>query len=404
MADPVAQGIERYIVFAEQSALGVPATTGGQKMRRRTGTFAKTVATYENDEIVSHQQSTGSTAGQQSTTGNLDALLSPGTYSKLFGNLFRKDFIATAAITGASITIGGAGPTYTVTRAAGSYLTDGVKIGDIVRLTAGTFAAGNLNKNLQVLAVTALVLTVRTLNASTLTAEGPIAAGTVTIPGKKSWAPTTGHTNKYFTVEDVFPDVTKAEQFHDVKVAAAAISLPATGNSGVVFTCPGLSRTRLPITIPTPTDESTSTVLSAVNGVLLVGGAVVAVTGLQVTVDGTISTAEPEVGTNAASDHQRGRIKVSGQFTAKFSGSTLQDAFDAQTPLAICMAITDSGAANAEFVAMVMSKLKLFGDAPDDGEKEIIRTYPFTAEINGAGGAALANLQTIFSMQDSLAA
>jgi hypothetical protein len=400
----VAQGIERYIVFAEQSALGTPATTGGQKMRRRTGTFVKAVATYENDEIVSHQQSTGSTAGQQSTTGNLDALLSPGTYSKLFANLLRKDFAATTAITGASITVAGSGPTYTVTRAAGSFLTDGIKAGDIVRLTAGAFAAGNLNKNLQVVSLTALVLTVRTLNGSALAAEGPVATATVTVPGKKCWVPMTSHTNKYFTVEDVFPDLTKAEQFNDVKVGSAAFNLPATGNAGVVFACPGLSRTRLPITIAAPADESTTTVVSAVNGVLLVGGAVVAVTGIQFTIDGGITTAEPEAGTNAASDHQRGRIKVSGSFTAKFSGSTLQDAYDDQTPLAICMAITDSGAANADFVTAVMSKLKLFGDAPDDGEKEIIRTYPFTAEINGSGGAALANLQTIFSMQDSQAA
>jgi hypothetical protein len=50
-----------------------------------------------------------------------------------------------------------------------------------------------------------------------------------------------------------------------------------------------------------------------------------------------------------------------------------------------------------------MSRVKIFGDDADDGKKQIVRSYPFTAEINGAGGAALANDQTICSIQDSAA-
>ncbi len=51
-----------------------------------------------------------------------------------------------------------------------------------------------------------------------------------------------------------------------------------------------------------------------------------------------------------------------------------------------------------------MSAVKLFGDAIDDGEaKELIRTYPFTAQLNGSGGASLADHQTIISIQDSAA-
>jgi hypothetical protein len=48
-----------------------------------------------------------------------------------------------------------------------------------------------------------------------------------------------------------------------------------------------------------------------------------------------------------------------------------------------------------------MGRIKITGDAPDDGEKNIMRTYPFTAEINGSGGAALAWDQTIITVQDS---
>ena len=37
----------------------------------------------------------------------------------------------------------------------------------------------------------------------------------------------------------------------------------------------------------------------------------------------------------------------------------------------------------------------------DDGEKNIIRTYPFVSEIDANGGTALATVNTIMSIQDS---
>jgi hypothetical protein len=57
----------------------------------------------------------------------------------------------------------------------------------------------------------------------------------------------------------------------------------------------------------------------------------------------------------------------------------------------------------ADFVAINLSAIKLTDDSPDDGEKGVIRTYPFTGQLNAAGGPALASDQTIISLQDSKA-
>ncbi|HSI46017.1 MAG TPA: hypothetical protein VK950_07545 [Methylophilus sp.] len=81
-----------------------------------------------------------------------------------------------------------------VGRGIGSWVTDGVRPGMGVRLTAGTFASGNLNNNLVVLSLTATHLTVMTMNNSALTAEGPIAAATLSIPGKSTHVPASSHT------------------------------------------------------------------------------------------------------------------------------------------------------------------------------------------------------------------
>jgi hypothetical protein len=55
-------------------------------------------------------------------------------------------------------------------------------------------------------------------------------------------------------------------------------------------------------------------------------------------------------------------------------------------------------------MAFVMSSVKLSSAERDDGEKQLVSTFNFTAAYNGNGGASLANHATIISIQDSQAA
>lgn len=407
------QGLLKQTVFAKQtSGLGVPATTGGKIKRRTSSVFSKMVDTYESNEIVSHQQSTGANAGIVKTSGKLDGLISPGTFTEQFASLLRKDAAATAAIssvTVSSITL--AGGVFTATRSTGSWLTGGVKIGDVGRWTAGGFNGANSNKNFLVTAVTDLTFSYITLgNTPGVTEAGPISGATWTTVGKKTWVPTAGHTNDYWSVEEWYSGLSKSELFTDCKIAKADVTVPATGNATVSFDVPGLKRAEnTSQQIASPASETTSNVLTAVGGLILINGTQTAVTGIQFGIDGHIQPGEAEVGTNQIGDHIRGEISVSGQFTAKFSSTVLQQLYSSQNTFTIVVALTDGSAATSEFVTFVIPRCKLFGDTPDDGEaKEIVRTYPFTAQINGAGGpasgaGATADLATIISIQDSLA-
>lgn len=401
----VAQGINTKIKRVKQSALGTPGSTGSQYARRVSATFNKTSDTYTSAEIASHQMSTGATQGIASTTGALNCELSPGTYSLEMAALVRKDFAATTPIASAGLTIAGSGPTYTVTRGAGSFLTDGVKKGDVVRLSVGALNAANISKNLLVVSLTATVLTVLPLNGVAMVAEGPITGCTVTVTGKKAWTPTTGHTNDYFTWEKWYPDVNISELYTDVKVASASIALPATGIATVNFDLPGLGRTDGTSEVLTsPTAESTTEVLAAVQGKVLVNGVVTAITGGSLDITGNITQGEAEVGSSTRSDHQRGRVAVTGSITAKFSGSTLQAIRNAQTAVTIVFVVANNATATSDFITFVIPAAKIFTDDADDGEKEIIRTYNFTAQYYGAGGAAIDSHATIISIQDSQAA
>jgi hypothetical protein len=409
----VAQGISKQLKIVEQSALGSAGSSGSTLYRRVTSTFNLERDTYTSAEIVDHQQSTGATAGVGRTTGALNGELSAGTYAPLFSNLLRKATAATtpAASVGLTISAATAG-VYPLVRAAGSWLTDGFKIGDIIRLSVGTLNAANIAKNLIIVDITsATAAKVVPLNGVALVAEGPITGCTVTVVGKKLWVPTSGHLNKYLSVEEYYADLTRSELFTDVKVASADVGLPATGIATVNFNMPGLARSSSGSEVLTsPTAASTSNVLTAVQGKVITfpsGGtsAITAITGAQITIDGGITPGEAEVGSNSISDMVRGRVSVSGSFTAKFSSVTLQDVFNNQTQITLIFTIADSASATAEFVTFVMSNVKLFSDTANDGGVEIIRTYNFTAAINGSGHATTnANHQTIISIQDSLAA
>jgi hypothetical protein len=404
----VAQGINKITVIKAQSGLGVPATgSGGQVLRRVTSVAKEARATYENNEIVQHQQSTGVNLGTAATDWQFDGLLSPGTYSTVLAALIRKVFTATAAIASASFTIAGTAPNFTITRAAGSFLTDGIKIGDVSRITAGTYANPvNRDNNLLVTGVSALVLNVITVNGTVLIAEGPIATSGFTVIGKKAIVPLTGHTDTLFTLEEWYTDLSKSESFPDIRIGKCDIGLPASGNATIKLASQGLGVRTLGVAqvLTTPAAATTAPVLTSVRGALTVDGTkILTITGLSFSVDSALSVQGPIVGSNFSPDMSRGRITVSGQFTGLFDGTTLSALYKAETLTSIVAIMAANTSNNSDFVAFSMSAIKLTGDVPDDGEKAIIRTYPFTAQINAAGGAALASDQTIISVQDSLA-
>lgn len=402
---PNSQGISKTLAYKVQSALGTPATgSGGQLMRRRTANFNLSRETYENDEIVSHQMSTGATAGIRRVAGKVSGLLSPTTYADMMAAILRKAWAATTALTGLTLTVASSGSNWTITRAAGDFLAGGIKTGDVVRITAGAVNALNLNKNLLVVGVTATVLTVRVVNGTAMFAESAIATCTISVPGKKTLVPLTGHTDLWYTFEEWFADLSRGEVNTDVKPEQIQIGIPATGNATIDIDFIGLNRTLgSSQSLTSPTAETTTGVAQAVSGAVVVGTAATPITGAQFTIDPTINAGEAEVGSNAVGSLAMGRIKVSGQFTTKFSAVTIQQLFEDQTPVALYFVCPLDGTSNSDFVSFAMTRCKIFSDTADDGEKEIIRTYQFTAEINGAGGTALAADKTIISIQDSLA-
>jgi len=402
----IATGIAKQLKYKVESTYGtVPAAAASQALRRVTSDINLTKETYQSNEIRTDYQVADFRHGIRAVEGTVNGELSPLTYSDFMAAATRKAWAATSALTAVSVTIAAASSDWTITRAAGSYYTDGVKIGDVIRLSVGTLNAANINKNLLVIGMSsATVMTVQPLNGVAMVAEGPITGTTITVIGKKTWVPTTGHTNLSYSIEHWFNDLSLSEVFSGCKVGNIDVQLPATGMAtiGVNFVGKDIT-TAASEYFTTPTAQTSSGVLTAVNGLLYVGGTKVAtVTGLNFSINANL-TSEAVVGSNSKPESFLGRVTVSGQFTAFFENATLRDIFINETESSLICAFSTNNTATADFLSFSFPRIKTGGATKDDGEKGLIQTIPFTALYNSAGGATTASThQTTIQIQDSL--
>jgi hypothetical protein len=400
----IAAGVAKQLRYKVEATFGTaPGATGAQVLRRVNSTLDLSKDTYQSAEIADHRQVADMRHGVRRVGGNIKGELSPGTYKDFIAAALRRAWAAVTAITGASITIAGSGP-YTLTRASGSYLTDGIKIGDVARLTAGSFTAGNLNKNILVTNVTALVVTGIVLNGSTLTAEGPIASATLAVTGKKTYVPASSHTDLSYSIEHWYSDISQSELFRGCKVNTVGINLPPTGMAEIDLGFIGQDiTTDTAVYYTSPTAATATGIVAAVNGALLVGGTQIATcTGLSLNIAGGY-TGDPVVGANTVPALLPGRVAVSGQFTAYFTDATLRDNFINEDEITLVVALTTSNVAAADFLTLVLPRIKVGGAGKDDGEKGLVATFPFTALYNSAGGAGISSEQTTLVVQDSTA-
>lgn len=401
----LASGIFKKLAYKVESTYGtVPSASSAQALRRVQATLGLSKDTYKSAEIRTDMQVSDFRHGVRKVSGNINGELSPATYKDFIAAALKRDFAAVSAISSVALTIAGSGPTYTVTRGSGSYLTDGVKIGDIIRLSVGSLNASNISKNLMVTALTATVATVIVPNASSMVAEGPISGCTVTVIGKKTYVPATGHTDKSWAIEAWYSDISQSEVFSGCKVSKVNINLPPSGMATIGLDFMGKDITTAASQYFTsPTAATTTGVLAAVNGVIRLNSVTVAIiTGLSVEINSEFTSA-PVVGSNTISNAFPGTVKVSGQVVAQFQDETLRDVFINETEVDLYAVFTTDNTEAADFVQIALPRIKFGGASKNDGQGSIVQTIPFTALYNSTGGTGISKEATTISIQDSQA-
>ena len=384
-----ASGINKVVSYKKETSFGtLPSpTTGGQTLRRVSSNFNLTKETYQSEEIRTDYQLVDFRHGVRSVEGSISGELSAGTYADFLASALARNWTAATPSALGSTTIATVGGTYTITRTTGSWLTDTVRVGNVIRLTG--FATANNNANLLVIALTATVATVVALNGIKLTNETVASGGTYKVQGKTTYAPTTGHTDDSYTFEEWYSDIGQSEVTVGNKVNTVGIALPATGLTTVDLSFMGqdLAKRGTSQFFTTPTAQNSNGIFAAVNGALIVNGAPVAlVTGANFNINRNM-TSEAVVGSNIKPEIYEGRIIVDGDFTTLYQDGTFAGYFDNETEISLVVALTANSLPNSEFMSFTIPRLKLSTDTKDDGEKGIVSSNSFQAlKGNGANG------------------
>lgn len=401
---PIAKGVSKKVAYKKETQWGVAAgTTGAKYLRRVTSNFNLNKDTYESNEIRTDYQVQDFRHGVRSVEGSLNGEFSPGSYSDFIGSVLAKDFVTVTPISSLSVTIATAGTgLYTVTRAAGSWLTDGIEVGNIVRLSGGTLDTNTVGNNLLVVSMTALALTVRVLNGSALVAQSAITGVTATVQGKKTFAPLSGHTDDSYTFEEFYSDIAQSEVYTGVKVGSAAFQLPSTGLATVDFGFQGKDITTATTQyFTTPTAAGTSGIFAAVNGAVVVNGVPVAVvTAADMTIERGLEAAVV-VGSNTAADMFTGRIRVNGNISVYFQDGAYRDYFLNETEVSLVFALSSDNTKGSNAVSFVLPRVKFGSNTKDDGEMGLISQHSFVALLNSVTTAGLP--ATTIQIQDTAA-
>lgn len=400
-----ASGIFKQLAYKAETVYGTAATAAGaQSLRRVQSTLDLTKDTYQSNEIRTDLQVADFRHGVRKVSGKISGELSCQTYADFFAAVLKRAFSAGVSAVGVGLTIAGTGPSYTVTRDTGSYLADGFKVGDIVRLSMGALNAANIGRNLLIVGLTATEATVITLNGAALVDEGPVSGCTVSAPGKKTYIPQSGHTDTSFSIEHWYSDLGQSELFRGCKVSKLSVSLPPTGMATIDMDVMGQDiTTGAAEYFTSPTAQTGTGILAAVNGVCRIGGQAVAnLTGLTFDISANFK-GDPVVGSNVVPTLYPGRVQISGQATAYFDSVSLRDAFLNESEIDLIGAFTSDNTAAAPAIGFAFPRIKLGGSTKNDGENGLVQTIPFTALLDINGGAGLASELTTMTIQDTQA-
>jgi Phage tail tube protein len=387
----IAKGVSKKVSVKKETTWGTMASASGAKYFRRVkSNFNLTKATYESQEIRTDYQVADMRHGVRSADGTLDGELAPGSYSDLLGSVLARNFTSGATAT-AGVTIAASGSLFTITRATGSFITDSFLIGSVVRMTGAGLNVANAGNNALVVALSATALTVAQLSTTAFVPEGPIAAVTIAIVGKQTYAALTGHTDDSYTVEEFYSDIGQSEVYTGMKVGSADIKLPATGLVTCNFALKGkdLAQTGTSQYFTSPTASGTNGVFSSVSGALVVNGLPVAlITQLDFKVDRGLTAADV-VGSNVAADIFTGRIRVTGNFSTYFQDGTFRDYFNAENTISLVVALSTGSAPTADVMSFTLPKVKVGSATKADAETGIVNSHTFTALINSDVSAGL---------------
>jgi hypothetical protein len=374
------------VAYKVETTLGVAVTGASANQFRANPSAGLKLERPEINpgEIRSDGQTPMPRLGTKTVRGGYVGDLSVGTFDTLFEAGFRSTIVAAAVVTSIS-----AGTLTTITTdatsivaAAGSWLTAGVRVGDVFRLTGQPTSTSNNSKNLRVTAVTTLTLSV----AETLVTNA-VACTVFVITVAKKITQSTSPVNRSFTFEEYGADLDLSEQDVGVRVSSIKVSAQPDAMATVEFGLVGLDQNGL-ATGTSPNFSSptlTTTIgLTAVDATIRVNGSDVAVlTGLDFTLDMSGNT-QPVIGSTTSPDVFLNNAVGRGTFSGIRQDLSALSLFTAETEFEIHLLLVEPESEPKDFISFFIPRCKLLGvDKSFGNDGALIESKPFAFAAKG---------------------
>lgn len=370
------------VTFGEKAA-----NTPSKAFRPNSGGLTLAKEPIRSNEVRKDGMTTRGRHGSRSVTGSYAGDLSVGTFDDLIEAAFRGTFAPALTLTEATGPLSSATLSVTantIVASAGSWITAGLRVGDVIRLGAG-FASANQNRNVRITGLTATTLT----TAETLTVEaGPIAAYSLTRPKKL----TQGVVARSFSFEEHEIDIDGSELFKGVRVGSVQVQLQPNGMAILTFGLVGqdmevLTGADAPyFTAPT---ETVTIGLTAVEAKVRLGDDdVMDVSSVDFTINLNASGV-PVVGSVLTPDVFTNLATVEGTITALKQDVARSQQFLNEEELSLHLLFEEHESGAADFCSFFLGNLTLASATKGEIGQDNARTQSFTilTGVDERGGA-----------------
>ncbi|MBX3490906.1 phage tail tube protein [Parvibaculum sp.] len=382
MAYQTARQIE--VAYKEQDTIGTLPSAGGAKgFRANTGGLNLTKTPIQSNENRRDGQSTRGRHGSHDVQGQYAADLSVGSFDDLVAAMFWGTFSAALELDESdftSITT----TANTIVRPSGSWITDGLRVGDVIRLT-NHLTAGNNSRNLRIIGLTATVITV----AETLTLNAtPDDDCEITRPKKVLQ----GTTRKAFAFEEREIDIDGSEMFEWCRMSRLEMALQPNGMGMMTFGLVGRSMSvATGAGSPYFTDPAytTSQGLTAVEAKIMLGTTeVVDLSAASIVLDRR-AAGFPVVGSNLTPDVFDNNLQVTGSISGLRQDFARTQNFLDEDDLSLWLLFAENTAEPAGFVSIHVPYLTLSTNAKSELGQDGPRTQTLELMIGSdpRGGA-----------------
>jgi hypothetical protein len=367
-----------------ESTFGVAAAggAGATRLRANGGGLSLAKAPINPNEIRGDMRTSMGRYGSKSVSGSYPCDLSVGGFDPLIEAGLRGTYQAAVAVTAATFTTLTpavvAGNSGTFAAAAGSFITQGYRVGQVVRRTGGAIA-GNNGRNLRVTGVTAGLLSFTTSDGLPIT--GGAADGTGTLDIQKRVIQGNPVVRRSFTFEEYGADVDETELFVGGRIATLRMSGGPDAMAIIEIGVVGADeQALLPAASPyfTAPTIPTGIGLTLADAVIRFGGVDVAVlTAADFTLDNR-QAGQAVIGGGLTPDVFEGKAGLTGTISAIRQDLGYVRKYLAETELELQLLFVEPEAEPKDYISVFIPRIKLGTPGKNYGsDGALIETLPF---------------------------